>query len=156
VEKSVLLSERLDIGACMGLFGLECHVCIGDFGNRGAEMVSAISRVLANIPLDLQEEHDSQYENKASDCEVDPLHILQGFWRIANVSEEDIAGKDGRNHGSCPFGSDLVQPLSLMCNIPTPLNAWLMLIRISEYLGGPQTGKVSIRQEETLQCSPVM
>jgi hypothetical protein len=37
VEEAVLLPEWFDIGVCVGFSGLECHVCISDLWDWGAD-----------------------------------------------------------------------------------------------------------------------
>jgi hypothetical protein len=37
VEQTVLLPEWFDIGVCVSLSGLECHVCVGDLWYRRAD-----------------------------------------------------------------------------------------------------------------------
>ena len=97
VEQSVLLPERLDIGIRMRLRGLECHICIGDLwdwragANTLAELMLESSRI-----LDSQVEHNSEQEHKASDRQVDPLHVLKRSLVIAHMVEDSVRADDRR------------------------------------------------------------
>lgn len=89
MEKSVLFAKGLDIRAGVCFFSLEGHVGVGDLRD-GTEI-----------------ENYGQKEDKDSDCQVDPLDVLQCFYIFAGVQEEDVAAQDWGN--DC---ADTVESLS--------------------------------------------
>lgn len=97
VEQAVLLPKRLDIGICMSLRGLECHICIGDFWNWRADANTLAELTLeSSRPLDSQVEDHSEQEHKASDRQVDPLHVLKRSLVIAHMVEDSVRADDRR------------------------------------------------------------
>jgi hypothetical protein len=72
VEQAVLFFERLDIGVCVCLCGLESHVCIGDFRNR------------------CKVKYDSEREHEACNRQVNPLNILERLLIIADMVEDSV------------------------------------------------------------------
>jgi hypothetical protein len=126
VEQAVLFPERFDIGVCVCLGGLECHVCISDLWDR------------------CKVEYHSEREHKARNCQVDPLDILQGLLIIADMVEDGV-GSDDRCHdrSDSVIGSSQQDSFKLQHQPHPPkthpLKACEKLILISEYFGGPQT-----------------
>lgn len=66
VEETVLAVEGF-LGGGGGGGGLEGHVCVGDFGDRG------------------EVEYYSEEEDETGDGEIDPLHVLEGLRRVGGV-----------------------------------------------------------------------
>lgn len=101
VEQSVLLPERLDIGISMRLRGLECHICISDLWNwrAGVDMLAGLM-LKSRGPVNSQVEDNSEQKHKASDRQVDPLHVLQRPLVISYVIEDGIRADDRRYNRS--------------------------------------------------------
>ena len=95
VEQAVLLPKRLDIGICMSLRGLECHICIGDLWDWRAGGTCQQCRLRTGQSVHLQVEHDGKQEYEACNSQIDPLHVLQRLLIVADVIEDSITSNDG-------------------------------------------------------------
>ena len=73
--------EGFDRSICVSRFGLELHIGIGDLRN-GRE-----------------QEDGGEREAKASNGEVNPLHVLQRLLALSYANEDDIGAKDWSNNG---------------------------------------------------------
>jgi hypothetical protein len=82
VEEAVLLAEGFDVRVGVGFFGLEGHVCVGDFRD-GREV----------------EDHGEE-EDEAGYGEVDPLHVAEGSGVFACVQEDYVGAEDGGDDGA--------------------------------------------------------
>lgn len=88
-EEFVLLAHGLvDVAGQTGaLFGLEGHVRVGDFGNRG------------------EEEDDGEEEDEGCDTEVGPLDVTE-------ISRVCVFEKDARSEERCHYGADCLEGLA--------------------------------------------